>query len=63
MMNYWFKECPRCRGDLREEGDLYGTYISCMQCGYTLKGHEERILSSRGTLRGTLEGGDKVTAQ
>lgn len=50
-MHYWLKECPRCSGDLREEGDIYGTYISCMQCGYELKAHEERALAAYGTLK------------
>jgi len=30
---YWFKECPRCSGDLVAEHDQYGDYVSCMQCG------------------------------
>lgn len=63
IMNYWFKECPRCYGDLREDSDIHGSYVACMQCGYTLKGHEERMISSRGTLKANLEGEDKVAAQ
>jgi hypothetical protein len=27
------KACPRCTGDLYQENDLYGTYISCLNCG------------------------------
>ncbi len=50
-MRYWLRECPRCRGDLREELDQFGPYISCVQCGYILKAEEELlILSSRRTL-------------
>lgn len=30
---FWFKQCPRCSGDLISERDKYGTFISCMQCG------------------------------
>ena len=30
---YWFKQCPRCSGDLVVESDVYGTFVSCMQCG------------------------------
>ncbi len=63
MMNYWFKECPRCQGDLRQEGDIHGSYIACMQCGYTLKGHEERMLARSGTLGANSEGEGKITAQ
>ena len=49
-MRYWFKECPRCRGDLREESDIYGRYISCMQCGYILSQAEEVRLLAVGVL-------------
>lgn len=31
---FWFKECPRCSGDLYEEEDVFGLYVSCMQCGF-----------------------------
>ena len=30
-----FKACPRCSGDLRETMDIYGRYLSCIQCGHT----------------------------
>ncbi len=30
---YWFKQCPRCSGDLVVENDQYGIFVSCMQCG------------------------------
>lgn len=26
--------CPRCRSLLRTERDVYGTYSSCLMCGY-----------------------------
>ena len=29
----WFKACPKCHGDLVESGDIYGKYVSCLQCG------------------------------
>jgi len=28
------KSCPRCSGDLRESSDMYGSYVTCMQCGH-----------------------------
>ena len=31
---FWFKQCPRCSGDLFEDRDQYGTFITCMQCGF-----------------------------
>ena len=30
---FWFKLCPRCSGDLFEDRDRYGKFITCMQCG------------------------------
>jgi hypothetical protein len=48
-MRYWMKNCPRCRGDLREEADVYGTYIACLQCGYILPVNEEQMLLATGT--------------
>ena len=32
---FWFKRCPRCSGDLFEEADRYGCFITCMQCGFS----------------------------
>jgi DNA-directed RNA polymerase subunit M/transcription elongation factor TFIIS len=29
-----FKSCPRCRGDLYLGEDIFGKYLSCLQCGY-----------------------------
>jgi len=44
-MRYWLKYCPRCRGDLREEADQYGAFISCVQCGYIpTEAEEARLL-------------------
>ena len=30
----YFKECPKCHGDLISGGDMHGEYVSCIQCGY-----------------------------
>ena len=32
---FWFKLCPRCNGDLSEGRDQYGSFITCMQCGFS----------------------------
>jgi hypothetical protein len=29
------KACPRCKGDLSLEFDIYGVYAECIQCGAT----------------------------
>jgi DNA-directed RNA polymerase subunit RPC12/RpoP len=50
-MKYWLRECPRCGGDLREESDVYGRYVSCVQCGYILNQLEETRLATAGSLK------------
>ena len=50
-MRYWLKECPRCRGDLHEEWDIYGRFIACIQCGYILKESQETLLLMSSVLR------------
>ncbi len=30
---FYFKGCPRCKGDVYVEKDSYGTYRKCIQCG------------------------------
>ncbi len=47
---FWFKACPRCRGDLHEERDIHGPYIYCIQCGYSLSTLEEERLRTVGKL-------------
>ena len=29
-----FKVCPRCHGDVYLREDIFGKYLSCLQCGY-----------------------------
>jgi ribosomal protein S27AE len=29
-----FKGCPRCGGDLILADDVFGKYLSCLQCGF-----------------------------
>ena len=31
----FLKQCPRCSGDLSTDSDQYGSYVHCLQCGYT----------------------------
>lgn len=32
----WPKGCKRCGGDLAMEGDVYGKYLACLQCGHVI---------------------------
>ena len=44
---FYFKGCPRCLGDLQEGSDIYGRYVSCMQCSHYLTEDEEVLLRNR----------------
>ena len=45
---FWFKACPKCHGDLHRDRDVYGTYVTCLQCSHYLTGAEETRLGSSG---------------
>ena len=32
----YYRACPRCRGDVQINQDVYGEYKECLQCGYML---------------------------
>ena len=53
-MRYWLKNCPKCHGDLREESDVYGKYVACVQCGNILRAEEEELLVATGLLEPEL---------
>jgi hypothetical protein len=40
----WLKSCPKCRGDLHSDADVFGTFVACVQCGRQLTGAEETLL-------------------
>ncbi len=42
----WCKRCPRCNGDLVGQSDIYGEFVSCLQCGGILNEQQERVLLS-----------------
>ena len=41
---FWLKRCPQCGGDLMDESDVQGSFISCLQCGRMLTLPEEQTL-------------------
>lgn len=41
-----FKACPRCGGDVRESSDMYGRYVSCVQCGHSADVPEPRVVAA-----------------
>ena len=44
-----YKACPKCRGDLGVERDVYGgpPDLVCIQCGYTARPQERISLLSK----------------
>ena len=40
---FWFKRCPRCSGDLFEETDQFGAFVTCLQCGFSKDIHEQLV--------------------
>ena len=32
---FWFRQCPRCSGDIYMDRNQYGPYITCIQCGFS----------------------------
>jgi len=57
MMKWKDKSCPRCKGAVYLEKDMYGWYEQCLQCGYsrdldTL--YVEELLSSREDIKKKL---------
>ncbi len=49
----WLRGCRRCGGDLYDSQDIYGYYVSCMQCGYYLT--EVQLVTLLTTERGEAE--------
>jgi len=64
----YLKACPRCKGDLAENVDMYGPYRECLQCGYmvdledatTAKKVEEKLISTEGYRHGRTARKNKV---
>ncbi len=47
----WFKECPKCQGDLWMDRDMYGPFVACLQCGYYLNETQMKALMRGDTVR------------
>ena len=30
---FFFKACPKCKGDMYLDSDVYGAFRKCLQCG------------------------------
>ncbi len=47
----WCRDCPRCSGDLVSQSDIYGEFISCLQCGCILSERQGPTARLRRSLR------------
>ena len=47
----YLKECPKCHGDLYLGGDMYGQFVSCIQCGYL---HDMPVAKTQKPVRETM---------
>ena len=51
----YFKACPRCKGDMRRDRDVYGEFMQCLQCG-----HMADLVKSTGQLLSAAAAGVPV---
>ncbi len=49
----YLKSCPRCIGDLNEGYDLFGHFLSCVQCGYELSDPQMASLKIENAIKET----------
>ena len=59
----WMKCCPRCKGDLQDNQDVFGNYFVCIQCGYYLTDSEEtrlRHLTNLRSFAGSITTGERT---
>ena len=52
----YLKSCPKCLGDLTVAQDGYGTFISCLQCGFM------KDLEVKGASRAAIQSATTVAA-
>ena len=46
MAMLYLKSCPRCEGDVRYERDMYGSYLDCLQCGFSISSKNDGVEAS-----------------
>ena len=61
-MMLYLKACPRCRGDVKYERDVYGRYLECLQCGFLLSSKSEETTASSEKSTGEKAAGGTVKA-
>lgn len=61
-MMLYLKACPRCRGDVKYERDIYGPFLECLQCGFQISSRSEGIKASSEKSTGEKVAGGTVKA-
>ena len=60
----YLKSCPKCLGDLTVAQDGYGTFISCLQCGFMkdleVKGASRAAAPSAAAVAAWNRGGERL---
>ena len=60
----YLKSCPKCLGDLTVAQDGYGTFISCLQCGFMkdleVKGSSRAASPSAAVTANWSRGGERL---
>lgn len=52
---FYFKACPKCRGDMYLDEDAYGVFTKCLQCGRIYEGNAGQVKLDK-------VGSDKIAA-
>ena len=55
----YLRSCPRCKGDIYPNKDIYGAYKECLQCGYIEDIADEGAYSRLHAVLDHLTRGDK----
>ncbi len=61
-MMLYLKACPRCRGDVKYERDVYGRFLECLQCGFLINSKSEGSQASSEKSTGKKVAGGTVRA-
>lgn len=48
MLN--LKSCPRCKGDMYGDRDVYGRFMHCLQCGHYIHVPDEQAIEHEALL-------------
>ncbi|MDP6451789.1 MAG: hypothetical protein QF898_00645 [SAR202 cluster bacterium] len=56
MLN--LKTCPRCKGDMQADRDVYGNFMRCLQCGHYIHLRDEQAIDHEKLLKAVRKAKD-----